>query len=195
MIYYTYIDLNIETNDMSDTTNIVDIINKIHADLDKFKDNWLANNIVNPGNWPLEISNDNIGIVFEQFSSYDPDEVLDPCIDIDQYIQSIGFTAAYNIIKRRPPMAQVYNPANNSYYRMEAFCISLEELKDRLDELTKDLQVVASFDFIDKDWPYAYQELVVQYFNNPLEIDAWIEKNTGRRESYRLKELVWVDRK
>ena len=26
-------------------------------------------------------------------------------------------------------------------------------------------------------------------------IDAWIEKNTGRRESYRLKELVWVDRK
>ena len=78
---------------------------------------------------------------------------------------------------------------------MEAFCISLDTLKDRLDELTKDLQVVASFDFIDKDWPYAYQELVVQYFNNPLEIDAWIEKNTGRRESYRLKELVWVDRK
>lgn len=63
---------------MSDTTNIVDIINKIHADLDKFKDNWIQNNKVNPENWPLEISNDNIGIVFEQFSSYDSDEVIEP---------------------------------------------------------------------------------------------------------------------
>lgn len=96
---------------MSDTTNIVDIINKIHADLDKFKDNWIQNNKVNPGNWPLEISNDNIGIVFEQFSSYNPNEVLDPCIDLDQYIHSIGFAAAYNIIKRRPLMAQVYCPS------------------------------------------------------------------------------------
>ena len=180
---------------MTDTTNIVDIINKIHADLDKFKDNWIQNNKVNPGNWPLEISNDNIGIVFEQFSSYDPNEVLDPCIDLDQYIHSIGFATAYNIIKRRPPMAQVYCPSKNSYYRMEAFSISLEALKDRLDELTKDLEVVATFDFIDKDWPYAYQEPVIQRFNNPLEIDAWVEKNTGRRESYILKELVWVDRK
>lgn len=195
MIYYTYIDLNIETNDMSDTTNIVDIIAKLHADLDKFKDNWIQNNKVNPGNWPLEISNDNIGIVFEQFSSYDPNEVLDPCIDLDRYIHSIGFATAYNIIKRRPPMAQVYCPSKNSYYRMEAFSISLDALKDRLDELTKDLEVVATFDFIDKDWPYAYQEPVIQRFNNPLEIDAWVEKNTGRRESYILKELVWVDRK
>lgn len=195
MIYYTYIDLNIETNDMTDTTNIVDIINKIHADLDKFKDNWIQNNKVNPGNWPLEISNDNIGIVFEQFSSYDPNEVIDPCIDLDQYIHSIGFAAAYNIIKRRPPMAQVYCPSKNSYYRMEPFCISLDALKDRLDELTKDLEVVATFDFTDNDWPYAYQAPVIQRFNNPLEIDAWIEKNTGRRESYWLKELVWVDRK
>ena len=78
---------------------------------------------------------------------------------------------------------------------MEAFSISLESLKDRLDELTKDLEVVATFDFIGHDWPYAYQEPVIQRFNNPLEIDAWVEKNTGRRESYYLKELVWVDRK
>ena len=78
---------------------------------------------------------------------------------------------------------------------MEAFSISLESLKDRLDELTKDLEVVATFDFIDHDWHYAYQEPVIQRFNNPLEIDAWVEKNTGRRESYYLKELVWVDRK
>lgn len=42
---------------------------------------------------------------------------------------------------------------------------------------------------------HLHGELLKARSTNPLEIDAWVEKNTGRRESYYLKELVWVDRK
>ena len=108
--------------------------------------------------------------------------MLDPCIDLDQYIHSIGFATAYNIIKRRPPMAQVYCPSKNSYYRMEAFSISLEALKDRLDELTKDLEVVATFDFTDKDWPYDMLEMGIldpaKVTRSALEHDASVASLT-----------------
>lgn len=178
---------------MMSTTSVLDIIENIKSDLDKFKDNWIENNKINPTNWPLEISNDNIGIVFEQFSMYDPNTKIEAIPDIDCFINSVGFTAAYNIIKNKHALAECYNPSTRSYYRMEAFCINLDILKNRLDELTKDKKVKATFSYTDKDWPYAYQPDVVVTLKSPLEVDSWIETNTGRRESYSLKKIEWVE--
>lgn len=178
---------------MSDKTSIVDIIQQLHINLDSFKDNWIQNNKINPEHWPLEISNDNTGIVFEQFSTYDPSELIEPTIDLDVFINNIGFTSAYNIIKRRPPMAQCYHPASKSYYQMEAFCIDLDTLKIRLDELTKDKKIKVIFSYTDHDWPYAYQDDTIVILDSYLAIDEWIEKNTGNRESYSIKEVEWTN--
>lgn len=179
---------------MMSTTNILDIIENIKSDLDKFKENWIENNKINPANWPLEIPNDNIGIVFEQFSMYDPNTKIEAIPDIDCFINSVGFTDAYNIIKHKPAFAECYNPSTRSYYRMEAFCINLDTLKNRLDELTKDLKLIVTFSYTDKDWPYAYQDDTIVTLNSPLEVDDWIANNTGRRESYSVKKLVWSDK-
>lgn len=175
---------------MTDTTNFVDIIAKIHDDLDKFKDTWIQNNKTYPLDWPMVIANDNIGIVFEQFSMYEPYEE----IDIDEFIKSIGFTETYNLIKckQRNPSAQYFRPSSKFYHSSNKIDLAL--LKEHFDKLTDHLNVVVTFSYTDHDWPYAYQDDVIKTFDTPFEIDEWIKKNTVSRESYHAKILKWVYR-
>lgn len=178
---------------MTDNKILVsNIIKELRDNLDTFEAMWEHNSLMDPIAWPAEIDASNAGVILEQFIEYNPELEQPLAIDIDNFINTIGYTNAYNIVKRRPPMAQCYSIAKKAYYHMEAYCINLDALKERLDELTKNMYVVVTFAYCDHDWPYATQKDIVKRFNQFEEIEEWQVANTGRRESLSIKETRWL---
>lgn len=178
---------------MNDIANINDIFDQIHKDLDKFKENLIQNNRLNPDHWPLELPKNEINTIFEQFMMYNPNEPLNAVIDYLAFIQSIGFTRAYEIIKKCPNGLNYYKPSNGGYYRCEGFCILVDKLKEELDKLTAGTKIKATFDYTDMDYPYAYHDTTTVEFFAYSDIDDWINRNSHRRSYYTIQSIEWLD--
>lgn len=177
-----------------DMVTVFDVIDKMHKDLDKFKEMWIRNNKTNPSQWPMELTESfNESSIFEQFMIFDP--ALDSKMnqhDINIFIDTVGYERAYQIVKYCPEEINYYDPNIKGYVQMGGFCILVSELLETLNELTKNNRIKVTFSYTDKDWPYSYQEDTQVEFDDYFEIDKWIKENSVRRDVYSVKEVKWI---
>lgn len=165
---------------------VFDVIDKMHKDLDKFKEMWIRNNKTNPSQWPIELNES-----FEQFMIFDA--ALDYKMNqhvINNFIDTVGYERAYQVVQYCPEEIKYYDPNIKEYVQMGGFCVS--ELLETLNELTKNNRIKVTFSYTDKDWPYSYQEDTQVEFDNYFEIDKWIKENSVRRSVYSVKEIEWI---
>lgn len=122
---------------------VFDVIDKMHKDLDKFKEMWIRNNKTNPAQWPTELTESfNESLIFEQFINFDP--ALESKMnqhDINIFIDTVGYKRAYQIVQYCPEEFNYYDPSIKEYVHTGGFCILVSELLETLNELTKNNRI------------------------------------------------------